>query len=147
VVVSGILAGPPGARAQGVAALSAAGFPIVGATAVELASLGSSRESVGRVSTYDTATALGRVAVWSTVGVVVTGSVATLVLRDDSGAIQASLVVPAHAVTSVGLRAGDRVRATTAEAGTILHKDERVLAFVAGDDQQHLVQHDAVVAH
>ena len=143
VVVSGVLAGPAPARAQSVAALSAVGFPIIGGTAVELSNLRAAGASAP-AATSDTATALSQVGQWSTAGVVVTGTVATLVLRDATGAIQASLVVPARAVSAAGLRAGDNVRTTATEAGTILHKDDRVLAFVAGDGQHHLVQHEPV---
>lgn len=146
VVVSGILSVPAPARERTVAALSAVGFPIVGGSTVEMSRL----RPVGAAapaSVHDAATALSRAGKWSTAGVVVTGAVATLVLRDTSGAMQASLIVPARAVTASGLRAGDAVRTTATEAGTILHRDGRVLAFVAADDQDHLVQHDALVVH
>ncbi len=134
-VISGVLAGPPPARAQGVTALSAVGFPILAAEAVEIRS----RQPQG-----DPAATLSAVGLWRVAGVVLTGRSATLVLRDAVGATQACLVVPARAVAGTGLRAGDAVQATASEAGAILHKDERVLAFVAGEDQAHLVLHDAV---
>ncbi|HKU94984.1 MAG TPA: hypothetical protein VJR58_06890 [Vineibacter sp.] len=146
-VVSGILAGPPPAQAQSVAALSAVGFPIIGGSAVEMATLRSASSAAVTASAGDTAAALSDVSTWSAAGVVITGAVATLVLRDGSGAVQASFVVPARAVAAVGLRAGDVVGSTATEAGTILHKDGRVLAFVTGDDQRHLVRHDALATH
>src|SRR5262245_44864599 len=122
VVVSGILAGPAPARAQSVAALSAVGFPIVGGSTVEMSSLRAASGTAVRGTSDDTATALGQVGQWSTAGVVVTGSVATVVLRNAGGDMQASLVVPARAIAAVGLRAGDDVQTTATEAGTILHK-------------------------
>jgi hypothetical protein len=134
-VISGILAGPAQARAQGVTALSAVGFPILAAKAVEIRS----RQPQG-----DPAATLSAVGLWRVAGVVLTGGSATLVLRNGDGATQACLVLPARAVAGAGLRAGDSVQATASEAGAILHKDERVVAFVAGEDQAHLVHHDAI---
>jgi len=145
-VVSGILAGPAPAQAQSVAALSAVGFPIIGGSAVELAALRSA-SAAATASAGDTAATLSRAGTWSAAGVVITGAVATLVLRDGSGAVQASFVVPARAVAAVGLRAGDAVGSTATEAGTILHKGGRVLAFITGDNQRHLVRHDALATH
>ncbi|HEX2890985.1 hypothetical protein [Vineibacter terrae] len=147
VVVSGILSVPAPARERSVAALSAVGFPIVGGSTVEMSRVRPAGATAAPASVHDAATALSRAGKWSTAGVVVTGAVATLVLRDASGAMQASLIVPARAITASGLRAGDAVRTTATEAGTILHRDGRVLAFVAADDQDHLVQHDALVVH
>lgn len=146
-IVSGILAGPAPAQAQSVAALSAVGFPIIGGSAVELANLGAASAAAATASVGDTAATLSQVGTWSAAGVVITGAAATLVLRDGSGAVQASFVVPARAVAAVGLRAGDAVGSTATEAGTILHKDGRVLAFITGDNQRHLVRHDALAAH
>ena len=48
-------------------------------------------------------------------------------------------MVPARAVAAVKLTSGDTVRTTATDAGTILHKDGRVLAFVAAEGQRHLV--------
>lgn len=134
-VISGVLAGPAPAKAQGVTALSAVGFPILAAKTVEICS---------RRPQSDPAATLSAVGLWRVAGVVLTGGSATLVLRDGDGGTQACLVVPARAVTGARLRAGDSVQATASEAGAILHKDERVLAFVAGEDQAHLVHHDAI---
>ena len=145
-VVSGILTGPPPAQAQSVAALSAVGFPIIGGSAVELSPLRSASRAMD-LSLQDTATALSQAGTWSAAGVVITGAMATLVLRDAGGAVQASFAVPAKAVAAVSLRAGDAVGATATEAGTILHKDGRVLAFVTSDDQGHLVRHDTLALH
>jgi hypothetical protein len=47
-------------------------------------------------------------------------------------------------VSAVGLRAGDSVRATATEAGTILHKNDRVLAFIAAEALQYLVASHAL---
>lgn len=144
-VVSGFLAGPAPARAQSVSALSAAGFPIISGTAVELSVLGRGQGSSGAGGSIgDVSAALSAASPWLAAGVVVVGGVATLVLRDASRGLQASLVVPARAVSAVSLRAGDTVRTTATEAGTILHKDGRVLAFVAADAQRHLVSSDAL---
>src|SRR5262245_6607499 len=92
VVVSGILAGPAPARAQSLAALSAVGFPIVGGSAVELSALRAPASTAALTPAPDTAAALSEVGTWWTAGVVVTGTVATLVLRDAHGTTQASLV-------------------------------------------------------
>jgi hypothetical protein len=142
-VVSGFLAGPEPARAQSVAALSQAGFPIVSGTAVELSALGQGSGTAAR-EPGDIAVALSAASPWVAAGVVVVGSTATLVLRDASRGMQASLAVPAQAVRAVGLRAGDAVDTTATDAGTILHKDGRVLAFIAAESQQHLVASHAL---
>ncbi|HJQ57304.1 MAG TPA: hypothetical protein VJ890_10380 [Vineibacter sp.] len=123
------------------AALSAVGFPIIAGSAIELSTLRPTSGAASQAAVRDATTALSQAALWSTTAILVSGVMTTLVLRDASGAVRATFTVPARAVSAVGLRRGDSIRTTATEAGVILHKDDRVLAFVAKNDQQHLVQH------
>jgi hypothetical protein len=139
MAISAILAVPVPARAQSETALSAVGFPIIGGSAIEVSSVRPASGAAVQASMRDAAMALSRGGAWSATSVVLTGAVATLVLRDASGVLQASVRVPARAASAVGLRTGESVRTTA--TGTILHKAGKVVAFVAHDDQRHLVTH------
>ena len=142
MVVSGILAGAAPVRAQSEAGLSAIGFPILVGSIVAVSTIGAASTAVASIG--PAAATLSEVGNWSITSIVMSGVGASLVLRDASGTIEASFTVPGRVATALGLRPGDRLRTTATEAGTLLHKDGRVVAFVVAPQQQHLVQHVAL---
>jgi hypothetical protein len=87
---------------------------------------------------------LRKVAAVVVVSASVVGEVTTIILRDAATFTTWSLTLPLRALDGRVPKAGSLVRVAPSEAGIILDRDGRVLAFIAAPHRDHLLRGRAI---
>ncbi|QQS11637.1 MAG: hypothetical protein IPK81_19015 [Rhodospirillales bacterium] len=144
---------PQTVMARSEAAGSIGAFSMVPAVAIAVTATDPASAGL-RASPGAAVRALSGAAEWSVVNTATAVSVAanasgeTLLVIHMVAAtgVHLSVSLPFEIARTLALKPGDRVRATTTEAGVALHRDGRVFAIVAREGAEHLVRHEILGA-